>query len=56
MSVPQLLTVICPLEDPAGKSERLSEVLREALDGTEHIVLTTAEETGKYFREAAPSG
>lgn len=56
MSVPQFLTVVCPLEDPAGKSERLSEVLREALDGTEHIVLTTAEETGKYFRKTASPG
>ena len=51
MNDPQLLTVIFPQEGPTEKSGRLSEVLGEALDGIEHIVLTTAEEAGKFFRE-----
>ena len=51
MSDPQLLTVIFPQERPAEKGGRLAEVLREALDGTEHIVLTTAEEAGKFLKE-----
>ena len=54
MSAPQLLTVIYPREDPNGKNERLSEVLWEALDGTEHIVLTTAAEAGRVFHETKP--
>lgn len=51
MSDPQLLTVIFPQERPAEKGGRLAEVLREALDGIEHIVLTTAEEAGKFLKE-----
>lgn len=61
MSDPQLLTVIFPREGPPEEYGRLAEVLRESLDGIEHIVLTTAEETGKFFkdkscREESPRG
>lgn len=51
MSDPQMLTVIFPQERPAENCGRLAEVLREALDGIEHIVLTTAEEAGKFLKE-----
>ena len=51
MSDPQLLTVIFPQERPAENGGRPAEVLREALDGIEHIVLTTAEEAGKFLKE-----
>ena len=51
---PLLLPVIYPQEGPAGLSERLHKVLKEALSGVKCVILTTAEETGKYFREAGP--
>ena len=49
---PQLLPVIYPQEGPAGLSERLHKVLMEALGGVKYVVLTTAEEAGRYFKEA----
>ena len=49
---PQLLPVIYPQEGPAGLSERLHKVLKEALSGIKCVILTTAEEAGKYFAEA----
>jgi len=51
---PLLLPVIYPQEGPAGLSERLHKVLKEALSGVKCVILTTAEETGKYFLEAGP--
>ena len=54
MHDPQLLPVIYPQEGPAGLSERLHKVLMEALSGVKYVVLTTAEETWKYFQEAEP--
>ena len=51
---PLLLPVIYPQEGPAGLSERLHKVLKEALSGVKCVILTTAEETGKYFLEASP--
>ena len=51
---PLLLPVIYPQEGPAGLSERLHKVLKEALSGVKCVILTTAEEAGKYFLEAGP--
>lgn len=51
---PLLLPVIYPQEGPAGLSERLHKVLVEALSGIKYVVLTTAEETARYFQEAGP--
>ena len=54
MHDPHLLPVIYPQEGPAGLSERVHRVLMEALSGVKYVVLTTAEETWKYFQEAEP--
>ena len=52
MNDPQLLPVVFPQEGPAGLSERLYKVLKEALSGVQYVVLTTAEEAGQYFLKA----
>ena len=52
MNDPQLLPVVFPQERPAGLSERLYKVLKEALSGVQYVVLTTAEEAGQYFLKA----
>ncbi|MBQ7536015.1 MAG: NAD(P)H-dependent oxidoreductase [Stomatobaculum sp.] len=51
MNDPQLLTVVFPQEEAGEISGRLEEVLKLALDGVRNIVLTSAEETRRYFLE-----
>ena len=51
MNDPQLLTVVFPQEEAGEISGRLEDVLKLALDGVRNIVLTSAEETRRYFLE-----